>query len=114
MNTTVENGFYPYPPNLPISEAKYLLSKLRGQVIERHLAVQAAWVVAGYAASQLIGASEEVPTSLPLLATEDAEQVLEVHLSRLEFPARTALAALDWRLVLQLLLKIVGDWLSKK
>ena len=113
VSVSVAEPFYPYPAVLPLVEVKFLLGFVRGLNTDLPLAVQAGWVVVGFAVSQLVPTGTgPVGSMASVWSRPHAEVLLEAELCKLEVPADTALVSVDWGRVLRLLLDLLGRYFA--
>lgn len=98
-------AFYPYPPNLPVEEGKYLAPLLRGTVPDDiPKAIQAGWVVAGYAASVFVPASPPIGILSEMQVADYLETLGDAK----------AAAAVPWDLILPIITNFILELLKRR
>ncbi len=98
-------SFYSYPSSLPVEEGKYLAPILRGTVPDDlPKALQAAWVIQGYAMNAFI----PVPPPITVMSELQVADVFD------DLGNPTTSASIPWDLILPIISNLLMDFLKKK
>jgi len=101
----------PFPQDLPIEGVGILIDRLRGKPIPLQTALNAAWNLAGYAATQVpVKSSEPEPVQDYPISDDEVVALLEKLKSEYQRPAEGApveLGIIPWAIVLKVLIKMI-------
>lgn len=102
----------PFPTELPIEAIGLIVDRIRGKAIALPVALNAAWNLAGYAATQIPATNEEQPVYEYPVSDDEIVSLLEnlSELQNLETEQPVKLGIIPWLIILKICVKLLATF----